>query len=88
MNKAQLIEWVAQTTNTKKEAQDAVETLLEGIRKSLKKQENVTIAGFGTFKVKHRKARTARNPKTGATIQVPAKKTVGFKPSKDLNAML
>ena len=88
MNKAQLIEWVAQTTNTKKEAQDAVETLLEGIRKSLKKQENVTIAGFGTFKVKHRKARTARNPKTGATIQVPAKKTVGFKPSKELNSML
>lgn len=88
MNKAQLIEWVAQKTCTKKEAQEAVETLLEGIKNSLKKKENVTIAGFGTFKVKERKARTGRNPKTGETIQIPAKKSIGFRPSKELKSLL
>ncbi len=88
MNKAQLIEKVAEKTCTKKEAQMAVETLLEAIKNSLKNNESVTIAGFGTFKVKERKARTARNPKTGETIQVPAKKTIGFRPSKDLKSIL
>ncbi|MCD6583799.1 MAG: HU family DNA-binding protein [Candidatus Omnitrophica bacterium] len=88
MNKAQLIEAVAKKTNTKKEAQMAVEALLEAIKNSLKKKESVTIAGFGTFKVKERKARTGRNPKTGETIQIPAKKTVGFRASKELKAIL
>ena len=88
MNKAQLIEKVAEKTCTKKEAQMAVETLLEAIKNSLKNNESVTIAGFGTFKVKERKARTARNPKTGETIQVPAKKTIAFRPSKELKSIL
>ncbi|OQX86538.1 MAG: hypothetical protein B6D55_05850 [Candidatus Omnitrophica bacterium 4484_70.2] len=88
MNKTQLIEKVAEKTSTKKEAQMAVETLLEAIKNSLKNNESVTIAGFGTFKVKERKARTARNPKTGETIQVPAKKTIGFRPSKELKSIL
>ncbi len=88
MNKAQLIEVVAKKTCTKKEAQMAVEALLEAIKNSLKKKESVTIAGFGTFKVKERKARTGRNPKTGETIQIPAKKTVGFRASKELKAIL
>ncbi|MCD6228304.1 MAG: HU family DNA-binding protein [Candidatus Omnitrophica bacterium] len=88
MNKAQLIEAVAKKTNTKKEAQMAVEAILEAIKNSLKKKEPVTIAGFGTFKVKERKSRTGRNPKTGETIQIPAKKTVGFRPSKELKAIL
>lgn len=88
MNKSQLIEWVAQKTCTKKEAQEAVEAVLEGIKNSLKKKESVTIAGFGTFKVKERKARTGRNPKTGETIQIPAKKSIGFRPSKELKSLL
>ncbi len=83
MNKAQLIETVAAYTNTKKAAQDAVESMLGAIKKSVKKNEPVTIAGFGTFKLKSRKARTGRNPKTGETIQIPAKKGVGFRPAKD-----
>lgn len=88
MNKAQLIAKVAEKTCTKKEAQMAVEALLEAIKDSLKNNEPVTIAGFGTFKVKERKARTARNPKTGETIQVPAKKTIAFRASKELKSIL
>ena len=88
MNKVQLIEKVAEFTNTKKDAQQVVETLLDMIKKSVKKKEPVTIAGFGTFKLKERKARTGRNPKTGETIQIPAKKGVGFKPAKDFKEML
>ncbi|MCK4810186.1 MAG: HU family DNA-binding protein [Candidatus Omnitrophica bacterium] len=88
MNKAQLIDIVSENTNTKKEAQEAVETILDAIKKALKKQEPVTIAGFGTFKVKNRKARSGRNPKTGETIQIAASKSVGFKPSKDLKSSL
>lgn len=87
MNKAQLIEVVAQKTATKKEAQMAVETIWETIRNSLKKKEDVTISGFGTFRVKQTKARTGRNPKTGETIQIPAKKKIAFRAAKDLKAI-
>ena len=88
MNKAQLIEKMAEFTNTKKDAQQAVDALLDTIKKTLKKKEPVTIAGFGTFKLKERKARMGRNPKTGETIQIPAKKSVGFRASKDFKEML
>ena len=88
MNKAQLIEAVAQNTETKKEAQTAVETVLDSIKGSLKKAEDVTISGFGTFKVKVTKPRTGRNPKTGETIQIPSKKKVAFKAAKDLKSIL
>ncbi len=88
MNKAQLIEAVAQKTCTKKEAQVAVETMLEAIRGSLKKKEAVTISGFGTFRVKETKARTGRNPKTGETIQIPAKKKIAFRASKELKSLV
>ena len=88
MNKAQLIESVAQNSCTKKEAQVAVETMLDAIKGSLKKKEDVTISGFGTFRVKQTKARTGRNPKTGETIQIPAKKKIAFRASKDLKAIL
>ncbi|OQX79387.1 MAG: hypothetical protein B6D56_07090 [Candidatus Omnitrophica bacterium 4484_70.1] len=88
MNKGQLIEEIAQKTSTKKEAQVILETTLEAIKNSLKENEPVAIAGFGTFKVKEKKARTGRNPKTGETIQIPAKKTIVFKPAKDLKELL
>ncbi|MEM7816901.1 MAG: HU family DNA-binding protein, partial [Candidatus Aenigmatarchaeota archaeon] len=81
MNKAELIEEVAKKTCTKKEAQLAVEAVLETIRNTLKKKEPVTISGFGTFKVKETKARQGRNPKTGETIQIPAKKKIAFRAS-------
>jgi len=88
MNKAQLIEAVAKNTCTKKEAQTAVETLLDAIRSSLKKKEPVTISGFGTFKVKETKARMGRNPKTGEAIQIPAKKKITFRASKELKSIV
>ena len=88
MNKAQLIEAVALKTCSKKEAQTAVETVWDSVKSSLKKEEPVTISGFGTFKVKHTKARTGRNPKTGETIQISAKKKVAFRASKELKSIL
>ena len=88
MNKAQLIEAVAKNTNTKKEAQQAVETVFNSIRGSLKKKDPVAISGFGTFKVKQTKARMCRKPKTGEPIQIPAKKKITFRASKDLKAIL
>ena len=88
MNKAQLIEAVAANTSTKKEAQMAVDSVFDAIKSSLKKKDDVAISGFGTFKVKQTKARAGRNPKTGETIQIPAKKKVAFKAAKDLKEML
>jgi DNA-binding protein HU-beta len=87
MNKAELVEVVAKNCCTKKEAQTAVEAVLDAIRGSLKKKEQVAISGFGTFKVKETKARQGRNPKTGETIQIPAKKKIAFKASKELKSL-
>ena len=88
MNKAQLIEVIAGKTATKKEAQELVETIWDTIKGSLKNKEDVAISGFGTFKVKQTKARAGRNPKTGETIQIPAKKKVAFRASKELKSIL
>ena len=88
MNKAQLVGKIAEQTTTKKQAQDLVDTVLNSIRDSLKSKEDVAISGFGTFRVKQTKARMGRNPKTGETIQIPAKKKIAFRASKDLKAVL
>lgn len=88
MNKAQLVEVIAAKTTTKKEAQEIVETVWDSIKNSLKKKEDVAISGFGTFRVKQTKARTGRNPKTGETIQIPAKKKIAFRASKELKSIL
>jgi nucleoid DNA-binding protein len=55
---------------------------------ALKKDDEVAIHGFGTFKVKQRAARTARNPHTGESIKVPAKKALAFKPASSVKAFL
>ena len=88
MNKAQIVEVVAEKTETKKQAAEIVDAIVDSMRNSLKKQEDVALSGFGTFKVKQTKARQGRNPKTGETIQIPAKRKVAFKASKDLKAIL
>jgi len=88
MNKAQLVDVVAAKTATKKQAAEIVDAIIDSMRGSLKKQEDVAISGFGTFKVKQTKARQGRNPKTGETIQIPAKRKVAFKASKDLKSIL
>ncbi|MBW1764797.1 MAG: HU family DNA-binding protein [Deltaproteobacteria bacterium] len=84
MNKGDLINEVAKIVSTKKEAKEAVECVLGSITKSLKKKQSVTLIGFGTFKVDKRKARKGRNPQTGETMKIKAKKVPKFVPGKAL----
>jgi nucleoid DNA-binding protein len=84
MNKGDLVKEVAKVVNTKKEAQAAVDCVFSTITKALKKKDPVTLIGFGTFKVGQRKARTGRNPQTGAEIKISAKKVARFVPGKAL----
>ncbi len=84
MNKAQLIGEVAKVTCSKKEAVAAVDAIIAAIEKTLKKGGEVTLVGFGTFKVSKRKARKGRNPQTGAVLKIAAKKVPVFKAGKGL----
>ena len=84
MNKAELINEVAKVVCVKKEAAAAVDAVFGAIEKALKKGGRVAIAGFGTFSVAKRAARTARNPQTGAMIKVKAKKVPKFTAGKGL----
>lgn len=85
MNKADLIERVAAVADiSKAKAGDAVNGMLDEITKSLAKGTDVALIGFGTFKVSKRKARTGRNPQTGAEIRVPACNVPSFKAGKPL----
>jgi DNA-binding protein HU-beta len=89
MNKQDLISKIAQDTGlTKSNAAAAVDSFIEGITKSLKKGQPITFVGFGTFKTAQRKARTARNPQTGASIKVPKRRVVRFSAGKALKATL
>jgi len=84
MNKTELITALASETGlTKTVSKTAVEGLFKVVKQSLK-EENVTIAGFGTWKVIERNARFVRNPKTQEQISVPAKKIVRFKVGTEL----
>jgi nucleoid DNA-binding protein len=85
MNKQDIIAKIAKDTGvTKVNAAAAVESLLEGISKSLKKGDPVSFVGFGTFKVSNRKARLARNPQTGASIRIPKRRVPRFSAGKSL----
>ena len=84
MNKAELINEVAKVVSTKKEAQAAVDCVVDAITKTLKKGNPVTLVGFGTFKVVKRKARKGRNPQTGAEIKISASKAPKFVAGKAL----
>ena len=80
MKKADLVEAIAKQTGlTKADANRALEATFEVITKALKKGERVPVAGFGTFNVSKWKAREGRNPQTGATVKIPARKAVTFK---------
>lgn len=85
MNKVDLVEAVHATIGgTKVQAEQAVEKIIESIINSLKKGEEVSIAGLGIFSAKERKARTARNPRTGESIEVPAMRVPKFRAAKGL----
>jgi len=89
MNKAALIvKMAADAGITKSAAATAVDSLVDGITTSLKKGQRVTIVGFGTWGISKRRARTGRNPQTGETIKIKAKKAVRFKAGKRLEQVL
>jgi DNA-binding protein HU-beta len=89
MNKAELVERVAEATGkTKKEAGLVVDTVLQTISEALQNGEKVTLIGFGNFEVKERAARTGRNPQTGEEIQIEASKVPAFKPGKQLKELV
>lgn len=85
MNKAELVEKVAsQTGLTKRSCREAIDSITSTISDSLASGEKVTLVGFGSFKVRQRKARRGRNPQTGREIQIAAKEVPKFDPGKNL----
>ena len=89
MNKATLIDMIAADAGiTKTAAATAVDSMTSGITKALKKNQRVTLVGFGTWGVTKRKARIGRNPQTGEAIKIKAKKAVRFKAGKTLEGAL
>lgn len=85
MNKSQLVAYLAHELNTSKlQANRILDAVLGGVRQGLREDGSVTITGFGTFEVKHRKPRVGRNPHTGEPIQIEAGKRVGFRVGKGL----
>jgi DNA-binding protein HU-beta len=89
MNKAELVSKIAGDAEiTKVQATSALDSFMEGVTKTLKSGDKLILVGFGTFSVSKRAARNGRNPKTGATIKIKAKKVAKFKASKDLSGKL
>ena len=85
MNKGELIDMVAEDVGcTKRDAKTVVECVFDSIAKAMEKGEPVRLVGFGTFGIRKRAARTARNPRTGENISVPAMNVPFFKAGKDL----
>ncbi len=90
MTKAQIIERVSEqvTTLTKRQAEIVVNTMFNSIRDSLQRGDKTEIRGFGSFRLRSRRMKEGRNPKTGATVSVPAKKVPFFKAGKELKEQL
>jgi nucleoid DNA-binding protein len=83
MNKQEVVAKIAKDTGiTKTAAAGAIESIIDGITRSLKKGDSVSFVGFGTFKISNRKARTARNPQTGAAIKIPKRRVPRFSAGK------
>jgi integration host factor beta subunit len=89
MTKADLVEQIAEATGlTKKDTAVVVDGFLEAVKQALTREQNIEIRGFGSFKVKQRKARKARNPRTGEAVHVPGRMVPTFKPSKELKELV
>ena len=83
MNKGDLIKELARATGRKqKDCKELLEVLLELLQKTILSQQEVLLQGFGTFKLKYKQARSAKNPQTGEAIEVPEKYVPTFSPAK------
>lgn len=89
MNRKELVDAISSKTGaSKKDAEQFVSAFMEVVTDELKRGGQVSLVGFGTFKVASRAAREARNPQTGERISIPARKVPQFKPSKNLKDAL
>jgi integration host factor subunit beta len=85
MTKADLVDQVTAIGDlTRRDGEVIVDTLFDAVIGALKSGDKIEIRGFGSFRTRQRNARTGRNPKTGAKVDVPAKRVPFFKPSKEL----
>lgn len=89
MTKAELVDEVARVVQlTKKQAETIVNIVFDSIVDSLRSGQKIELRGFGSFRLRSRKSRTGRNPKTGEKVDVPSKKIPYFKPGKELKELI
>jgi integration host factor subunit beta len=89
MTKADLVDEVSTATElSRKDSEVIVEALFDSVVKALKNSDKLEVRGFGSFRIRKRKARQGRNPKTGQKVDVPEKKVPYFKPSKELKDLI
>jgi integration host factor subunit beta len=89
MTKADLVEEVTQLGDlTRRDGEVIVDTIFDSVIQALKSGDKIEIRGFGSFRIRQRKPRIGRNPKTGAKVEVPAKRVPYFKPSKELRDLV
>jgi integration host factor subunit beta len=89
MTKADLVDQVIALGDlTRRDGEVIVETLFESVISALKSNDKVEVRGFGSFRTRQRKPRIGRNPKTGESVSVPAKRVPYFKPSKELRDLV
>lgn len=90
MTKAELVDKIAeQKPNlTRKQVEVIVNTVLDSIKDALSREDKVEIRGFGSFRIRYRRAKQGRNPKTGETVSVPPKKVPFFKAGKEMREMV
>jgi len=89
MNKAELIASLAEETGlTRTDVLRVIDAFLEEVTRTLKRGDRVALVGFGTFGVSKRKARTGRNPQTGAPLKIAARRVPRFAPGKELKAAI
>jgi integration host factor subunit beta len=89
MTKADLVEQVVTVSNlSKRDAEIVVNTLFHSIIEALQKDDKIELRGFGSFRVRRRRSRHGRNPKTGDKVEVPSKRIPYFKPGKELKDVI
>ena len=85
MNKAQFVEAIALDANIPKvEARKAIDAMIRVTVQALREGERLTLTGLGTFSIQQRSERVGRNPRTGATVKIPPRKVIQFRPSVEI----